>query len=446
MVVTCAAPQCCFWPDGIPTARRENQTRWLNRIYSYCIGFGALVLLTAWLPMVLKEAPLSLPIICVIIGAVLFALPFDISPLNVAANLKIAERFTELVVIISLMGAALKIDRKIGWRSWLMTWRLLGLAMPITIFALAVLGQAMLGLGVATALLLAASLAPTDPVLASDIQVGPPKSGEEDDTRFALTSEAGLNDGLAFPFIMCAIALAQAGDTGEPWLLRWFGVEVIWRLSVGVAIGVFLGYLLGWLVFRLPNRAKLSRTGDGFVALGIAVSVYGIAEAVHGYGFVSVFVAGLALRASERNHDYHQTLHDFSEQLERLLMMVALVVFGGLIWSGFFFDALSWSTAGYALLAIFVVRPVVGWISLWGTACPSTERAVISFFGIRGLGTIYYLAYALQKGPFEKTDVIWSVACLTILISIVLQWCHCDTSHAFDRSTLQSRHRVRRSE
>ena len=175
--------------------------------------------------MVLKEAPLSLPIICVIIGAVLFALPFDISPPNVAANLKIAERFTELVVIISLMGAALKIDRKIGWRSWLMTWRLLGLAMPITIFALAVLGQAMLGLGVATALLLAASLAPTDPVLASDIQVGPPKSGKEDDTRFALTSEAGLNDGLAFPFIMCAIALAQAGETGEPWLLRWFGVE-----------------------------------------------------------------------------------------------------------------------------------------------------------------------------------------------------------------------------
>ena len=115
-----------------------------------------------------------------------------------------------------------------------------------------------------------------------------------------------------------------------------------------MAIGIFLGYLLGWLVFRLPNRAKLSRTGDGFVALGIAVSVYGVAEAVHGYGFVSVFVAGLALRASERNHDYHQTLHDFSEQLERLLMMVALVIFGGLIWSGFFFDALTWSTAGYA--------------------------------------------------------------------------------------------------
>ncbi|WKA27318.1 cation:proton antiporter [Bradyrhizobium roseum] len=384
------------------------------------IGFGALVLLTAWLPMVLKEAPLSLPILCVIIGAAIFASPFDISVPNLATNLPVAERFTELVVIISLMGAALKIDRKIGWRSWMMTWRLLGLAMPVTIFVLAVLGQAMLGLGIATALLLAASLAPTDPVLASDIQVGPPKTGKEDEARFALTSEAGLNDGLAFPFIMCAIALAQAGQTGEPWLLRWFGVEVIWRLSVGVGVGVCLGYLLGWLVFRLPNRAKLSRTGDGFVALGITVSVYGVTEALHGYGFVSVFVAGLALRASERNHDYHQTLHDFAEQLERILMMVALVIFGGLLWSGGIFDALTWTAAGYALLAIFVVRPIAGWISLWRTNCPTTERAVISFFGIRGLGTIYYLAYALPKGPFEETELVWSAACLTVLISIFL--------------------------
>lgn len=384
------------------------------------IGFGALVLLTAWLPMVLREAPLSLPIFCVIIGAVLIALPFEIPAPGFAANLSIAERFTELVVIISLMGAALKIDRKIGWGSWIMTWRLLSLAMPMTILALAVLGQAMLGLGVATALLLAASLAPTDPVLASDIQVGPPKSGEEDDTRFALTSEAGLNDGLAFPFVMCAIALAQAEQTGEPWLLRWFGVEVIWRLSVGVGVGICLGYVLGWLVFRLPNRAKLSRTGDGFVALGITVAVYGVAEALHGYGFVSVFVAGLALRATERNHDYHQTLHDFSEQLERLLMMVALVVFGAVIWSSGILDALTWSAAGYALLAIFVVRPLISWIALSGTTCPPTERAVISFFGIRGLGTIYYLAYALPKGPFEETDVVWGVASLTILISIAL--------------------------
>ncbi|MBR1216164.1 sodium:proton antiporter [Bradyrhizobium sp. JYMT SZCCT0180] len=384
------------------------------------IGFGALVLLTAWLPMVLSEAPLSLPISCVAIGAAVFALPLNVSIPHPANHLPIVERLTELVIIISLMGAALKIDRKIGWRSWMMTWRLLAIAMPITIFALAWLGHTMLGLGAATALVLGASLAPTDPVLASDVQVGPPKSGQEDDTRFALTSEAGLNDGLAFPFIMCAIAIAEAGRTGDPWVLRWLGVEVVWRLAVGVGIGVLLGFALGWLVFRMPNRAKLSRTGDGFVALGITVAVYGIAEALHGYGFVSVFVSGLALRAAERNHKYHQTLHDFSEQLERLLMMILLVLFGGAITSGGLLDALTWSSVGYALLAIFIVRPLAGWFCLAGTACPSTERAVISFFGIRGLGSIYYLAYALQKETFHKVDVVWSTTAFIILISIVL--------------------------
>ena len=384
------------------------------------IGFGALVLLTAWLPMVLSEAPLSLPIACVGIGAAVFASPLSDYVPRPDVTLPVVERLTELVILISLMGAALKIDRKVGWRSWIMTWRLLAIAMPVTILALSWLGYAMLGLGAATALLLGAALAPTDPVLASDVQVGPPKSGEEDDTRFALTSEAGLNDGLAFPFVMCAIAMAQAERSGEPWLLQWIGIEVVWRLAIGVGIGVLLGYALGWLVFRMPNRAKLSRTGDGFVALGITLTVYGISEALHGYGFVSVFVAGLALRAAERNHKYHQTLHDFSEQLERLLMMLLLVGFGGAISSGGLLSALTWSSVGYAVLAIFLVRPIAGWLCLAGTACPSTERAVISFFGIRGLGSIYYLAYAFQKESFDKVDVVWSTAALIILISIVL--------------------------
>lgn len=370
--------------------------------------------------MVLSEAPLSLPIVCVGIGAAVFASPISSLVPHPAAVLPLVERFTELVILISLMGAALKIDRRIGWRAWIMTWRLLAIAMPITIVALALLGYAMLGLGAATALLLGAALAPTDPVLASDVQVGPPKSGEEDDTRFALTSEAGLNDGLAFPFVMCAIAIAEASRTGEPWFIRWVCVEVIWRLTIGIGTGALLGYALGWLVFRIPNRAKLSRTGDGFVALGITVAVYGITEVLHGYGFLAVFVAGLALRAAERNHKYHQTLHEFSEQLERLLMMLVLVAFGGAISSYGLLDSLTWSSVGFAALAIFVVRPLAGWLCLAGTACPSTERAVISFFGIRGIGSIYYLAYALQKESFDRIDVVWSAAALIILLSIVL--------------------------
>ncbi len=383
------------------------------------IAFGALVLLTAWLPMVLREAPLSLPIVCVLIGVIGAWLSPGLRVPHPSEHPATVEELTELVVIISLMGAALKIDRPLGWISWITTWRLLAIAMPLTIGALAVAGYGLLDLPAASALLLAAALAPTDPVLASDVQVGPPKSGEEDDTRFALTSEAGLNDGLAFPFVMCAIAMAQAAGSGG-WLMHWISVDVVWRLSIGVAVGAALGYGLGCLVFRIPNRAKLSRTGDGFVALGIAAIVFGISETLHGYGFVSVFVSGLALRAVERDHEYHQTLHDFSEQLERLLMMVLLVVFGAAIASGALFGALSWHSLVYTFVAIFIVRPLFAWISLAGTTCPPIERATISFFGIRGVGSIYYLAFAVQHAGFEGTPTMWSTASLIVLVSILL--------------------------
>lgn len=184
----------------------------------FIAAFGAIVLLTAWLPLVLRRAPLSLPMICVAIGAIVFAPSITGIPMpNLKDNLPIVEHITELVVILSLMSAGLKIEKPIGLRSWAVTWRLLGSAMPLTIGAIALAAFWLLGLGAASALLLAAALAPTDPVLASDVQVGPPNSGESDDTRFALTSEAGLNDGLAFPFVMCAIALAGSMN-GEAWL------------------------------------------------------------------------------------------------------------------------------------------------------------------------------------------------------------------------------------
>ncbi len=385
------------------------------------VSFGALVLLTAWLPMVLKEAPLSLPIVCVGIGAALFAIP---KLAGVAAHpqdhLPIVERLTELVVIISLMGAGLKIDRVLGWRPWVITWRLLGLSMPLTIAGLALLAHVLLGLGAATALLLAAALAPTDPVLASDVQVGPPGSGEEDETRFALTSEAGLNDGLAFPFVHAAIAIAVASQTGEPWAWKWFSVSVVWKLGAGVAVGYIVGWALGWLLFHIPNRARLSRTGDGFVALGITCLAYGLTEMAHGYGFLAVFVAALALRAAERDHAYHEKLHDFAEELERLLMMALLVAFGGALTDGGLLEALSWEGVAFALLALFIVRPLSGWIGLAGAGCPTDERAAISFYGIRGLGSVYYLSYALQKGPFEAPDLLWSTVAFIVLVSILL--------------------------
>ncbi|WP_445501942.1 cation:proton antiporter [Microvirga sp. G4-2] len=382
-------------------------------------GFGVVVLLTAWLPMVLKELPLSLPIFCVGLGALIFAIP-DVPGVipHPSEQIALVERLSELVVIISLMGAGLKIDRPFGWKRWRLTWRLLGISMPLTILGLAWLGYSLLGLSLAAAVLLAGALAPTDPVLASDVQVGPPGGGQEDEVRFTLTSEAGLNDGLAFPFILLAITFVHEITTTS--VADWFVYAVIWKIGAGIAMGYVVGRVLGWLTFHLPNRAKLSRTGSGFVALGITCLAYGATEMVKGYGFLAVFVAALALRATKREDAYHEKLHDFAEELERLLMMVLLVLLGGTMTGGQLFRALSWEAAVFGLLALFVIRPLAGWIGLIGTHPPSGEKLAISFFGIRGLGSIYYLAYALNHEEFDNEDVLWSTAGFIILVSIVL--------------------------
>jgi len=384
------------------------------------LATGLLILLVAWLPLVLKRLPLSLPIICVGIGAALGSMetlaPYVPHPLETPT---LVEKIAELIVIVSLMGAGLKIDRAFGWRGWELTWRLLGIAMPLTIIAFALLGHAILGIGLATALLLAAVLAPTDPVLASDVQIGDPRSDQDDEARFALTSEAGINDSLAFPFVHLAIAIAAAGLSAGT-LGAWALDAVLIRLAVGAMAGWAGGRLLGWIIYRLPGSTNLSRTGDGFVALGATLVIYTVTELLHGYGFLAVFLAGLMLRRSSDGHDFNQRLHDFADETERLLMMGLLILFGGMLTAGGLFALIGWPEVAFAAVAIFLVRPITGWIALIGSGRPGGERFVVSFFGIRGLGSVYYLAYALNHGAFEDPNRLWGAVGLVILISILL--------------------------
>ena len=395
----------------------------LDPYIAFMLGLGVVVLLIAWLPLALKSLPFSLSIVCVLLGLGLFGLGwlrFDPDPRTYDT---VVEKLCEAVVIISLMGAGLKIDRKIGLRSWATTWRLLGIAMPITILSVTLLGFYGLGLPVAMAVLLGASLAPTDPVLAAEVQVGKPRSGEEDEVRFALTSEAGLNDGLAFPFVHLAlvIGLAAAASNGWPTLSDlggWFLVDVLWRVGAGIAVGWMVGRGLGWLTFG-RGRTKLSGTRDGLVAIGATLVAYGVAEVCQGYGFLAVFVAALVLRDRERNHEYHEALHDFSEQIERLLMMLVLVLFGGAITTGLF-ASLTWTDVLAALAIVFLIRPVAAWISLLGSGHPARERGLISFFGIRGIGSFYYIAYGINHGDFGSSERLWAVVALVVLVSILV--------------------------
>jgi NhaP-type Na+/H+ or K+/H+ antiporter len=393
---------------------------------------GLTVLIAAVLPNIVERLPISLPMVVVAIGMLVFALPVGLEAPRPGLETTSAERLTELVVIVSLMGAGLKLRRPVGWRSWNVTWRLLGITMPLTVVAVTIVGQAALGLPIATAILLGAVLAPTDPVLASDVQLVGPGPDEHDETddidavddldahagdevRFALTSEAGLNDGLAFPITNLAIAIAAGGSWFVPWLVD----DVIVKLAVGLGVGLVLGRLIGAAAFAPKSRFALATTGHGFVALGATLAVYGISELAHGYGFLAVFVAAVVIRRSEVDHEYQTLMHDFAETLERLASVLFLLLLGGAMVDG---ALRGLTTAGVivAVVIVIVIRPVTGWVALFGDRHDHSTRAAIAFFGIRGMGTIYYLAHAVNEELFPRASEVWAVAVTTILVSVVI--------------------------
>jgi NhaP-type Na+/H+ or K+/H+ antiporter len=382
-------------------------------------GAGLLIALVAWLPLALKRLPLSLPIVCIAIGAAIFLFPgVTLRPLPTLYP-QVTERFAEFVVIIALMGAGLKIDRIIGWTRWRVTWRLLLITMPLGILAITGLAGWALGVPWAIALLIAASLAPTDPVLASDVQVGPPKSGDEDEVRFGLTSEAGLNDGAAFPFVHLAILLAAAGSTGTPWLGTWLGYRVAWEIAAGLLVGWLIGRAFGWLTFHVPAQTKLAKTGDGLIAISATLVSYGLSETMHCYGFLAVFVTALTFRHAHREHRFQEEMHALTEQIERLAMMVLLILFGGALVSGLL-AAVTWTDVLVALVILLIIRPVTGWAGLLGYPADRREKLTLAFFGIRGVGSIYYLAYGTHHMEVEGIERLWGLLGLVVLFSILL--------------------------
>ena len=381
---------------------------------------GALVLASAGLPRLIGELPLSVPMVLLALGGVAGLLDI-VTPLPKLSDYpQVTEHVTEFMVIVSLMGAGLKLDTPFGWRRWAITWRLLGIAMPLSILAIALIGWGVLGLAPASALLLGAMLAPTDPVLASDVQVGRPGEGDGPRVRFALTSEAGLNDGLAFPFVHLAIAWTlHAAEPGSGWLLHWLAIDVAWKIVAGVLVGWAAGRLAAKLLFRLPSGTGLAEGEDGFVIVGLTILSYGLTELAHGYGFLGVFVAALTVRASEREHAYHQKLHDFAVEIEHLALAVLLLLVGASFTSQLLY-LVNGAMLLTAVLILFVVRPLSGLISLTGFRTPLLDRVAVSFFGIRGMGSFYYLAYAVTAAGIADVGELWAAVTLVVVLSILI--------------------------
>ncbi|GAB3238174.1 cation:proton antiporter [Hymenobacter seoulensis] len=384
------------------------------------VVLGVAIMGVAWLPSLLKKFPLSYPILFVGLGMLVYSLPLGLPTPDPIKYSGFTTHLTEICVTVALTGTGLKIDRKFSFIRWRIPLLLVLVLMIITIVGFAGAAWWMVGLAPASAVLLAASMAPTDPVLAGDVQVGKPGEGREDNVRFALTGEAGLNDGLAFPFVHLALVLlpVAALPLAER-LVHWAWMDVLYRTGMGVLAGWLAGKVLSYLIFDLPRRISISPEAYGFVALAVTLTAYGTTELLKGYGFLAVFVAAVTLRRHERSHEYHTEMHEFTDQLERLFIVVILILFGGALVRGML-APLTWGGVGLGLFLLLILRPLGGMLTLIRTRIAWPERVVISFFGIRGIGSFFYLAYAINKANFPDSRELWAIAGFTVLTSIVL--------------------------
>jgi sodium/hydrogen antiporter len=406
----------------------------------YLLGGGSL-LLAVVLPVALSRVAVSAPMVLLGVGALIGLLPsfqgMDVSPVD---HREFTEHLTEFTVLIALMGVGLALDRGLSWWSWDTwkrwgaAWRLLIIAMPVCIAAVALLGWWAMGVTPAAAVLLGAALSPTDPVLASGVQVEGPTPAEaadeeeideSDEVRFALTSEAGLNDGLAFPFVYLAILMAASpfSEFG----LRWFGWDLVGKVAVGAVVGSLVGWALSKIAFRGPKPSlRLAETGEPLLALAAVLLSYGSAETAGGYGFLAVFACALTLRSAERGHDYHVHMHQIVERLERLMTLVVLLLLGVAMTNGML-RHLTWEGALVGVALVFLLRPLVGSAALWvgrgedrvgDNSLSKKERVAVAFFGVRGVGSLFYLAYATGQADFGNHELLWATVGFTIALSV----------------------------
>ena len=391
------------------------------RLLTWYIVIGVLLVAMVLGGSVLKRLPLSTSLLYLVVGFVLGRL--GMGQLDPYQQAELLEHLTELAVIISLFTAGLKLRAPFRAPQWRVAVRLASVTMVATIGLITAVGVWLLELPLGAAVLLGAVLAPTDPVLASDVQVESPF--HRDELRFGITGEAGLNDGMAFPFVMLGIGLLGLHPLGEG-LWRWAVVDVVWAVVAGLGVGTALGNAIGRLVLYLRRTQREAVGLDDFLALGLIALSYGVALLLHAYGFLAVFAAGLALRrienksaqgmtpealeqaeqapAAEQPHNARHSpaymaraVLDFNEQLERI-GEVSMVLVLGLVLARL---SLPFEALWFVPLLLLGIRPVAVFATLVGTGTSRDQRWLLGWFGIRGIGSLYYLFYALNRGVEE---------------------------------------------
>lgn len=412
-------------------------TTWLAMI-------GALLILAAVAQSFVQRLPLTMPMLYLAVGFALGPSGYGLNSVTPLQDAGMVERFAEFAVIIALFTAGLKVGIPLQSGYWAVPLRLAFGSMALTVALVAVIGVWSLGLSLGAAVLLGAIIAPTDPVLASDVQLVDSK--DRDRIRIGLTGEAGLNDGTAFPFVMLGLGLLGLHDIGAfGW--RWVVFDLVWGIVGGVGVGAALGYLVGRFIIYLRADRKEAAGLEEFLALGLIALAYGLAILVHSYGFLAVFAAGVGLRRSERQSVLGTTrvssepsyggakesdltptrpevapagaaqeiLH-FNEQAEHIGEFIVVLLVGAMLSR----DYVTPFVLLFIAVLFVLIRPLAVWLGLLGSATRSPERGFMAWAGIRGIGSLYYLAYAIEQGLTPELAAQLTAITLAVITASIL--------------------------
>ena len=403
-----------------------------------CIIIGTLLIAKTLGGSFISRLPLSAAMLYLAVGVAIGPWGWGLLALDAFKNTVLLERLTEVALLISLFTAGMKLELPLKDRRWRIPVQLATVSMLLTVAAVMVVGVWLLKLPLGAAVLLGAILAPTDPVLASDVQVTNP--GDRDGLRFGLTGEGGLNDGTAFPLVMLGLGLLGLHELGDMhW--RWWSVDVLWAVAGGLALGYALGALVGRAIIYLRTQRLEALGSDEFIALGLIALTYGLALLTLTYGFLAVFAAGLALRRIDEPaalvtptvhtelsvEDQRATgsqapahmmwqVERFNSQLESFAEVAIVLVVGVLLASARFEPAVLW----FVPLLFLVIRPVAVAVGLLGTDARPAQRRLMAWFGIRGIGSLYYLLYAISHGiDVPLTRQLLSITLAVIVTSVI---------------------------
>jgi NhaP-type Na+/H+ or K+/H+ antiporter len=407
---------------------------------SWFLIVGALLILIGLTDTWRREMPVCSAALYLVAGHLLGPEVFGFLDLDLRRDAVLLERLTEAAVLISIFAVGLRLRAPLRDRLWRVPLVMATVTMLLTIALIFGAGVAA-GLAIGPALLLAAALAPTDPVLASDVQVD--HEHDRDRLRFSLTAEAGLNDGTAFPFVMLALGLLGVHSLGE-WGVQWWQRDLLWATFGGLAVGWASGFAFSRLVVWLRREREQALGMESFLTLGLIALTAGVAMLLQVYGFLAVFAAGVAMRQVERvdtpddvvpvddvarlgseaaAHPQKATAYmakvvmDFTLDLEKLAEMVVMVVIGTLITD----DAFTPLSVGIALAVCFVARPLAVFMTTRGMALTASQRRLAAWFGVRGVGSMYYLAFAVAHGASgPELKPVADAVLVTVALSVLM--------------------------